>query len=1849
MGRARRRRSYSDSSASESESESVTSESSESSQRSRERGPSRDRCKPEESASEPAEEDADNWVLCDRCAKWRRIPVGYTIAEDQSWYCELNPDKAFASCSAPQELTDAEIDAGGDSGESDLDEEESQKRRRIPAVWQLLKDNVLAHRKRKVQDEDDIMICHCKPTWRGGDGCGPDCINRMLCIECVPGFCPSEEKCTNQMFSKKMYAKLEIRRAGAKGFGLFALEDIKAGQFIIEYIGEVLEEDEYQRRKDYYMSVGQRHYYFMNIGNGEVIDAARKGNISRFINHSCEPNCETQKWLVRGELAIGLFAVRDIPKETELTFDYNFERYGDKPMRCYCRSGGCRKFIGGQQDNFDVSLLPTVETVEDASLDLPPVMLTDPDMDPNMRMLLDWRVGAKVEKAKELGMVTRLERLCKSRNVNWTVRHFYGQEPRPAPQEYPHELQTGARPAGPSATGSAGAPSTSGQGEDKAGEAASAAATPAPALAKGKQARKAEKVAAAAAAAAGTAGKGKGAGAGGAKAQTEGATHAAGVAKLRIDDAGGSGAAATPAPTPSAKPATTPEVTQVRGPKALFKQWKIMQQQETPAPAAEEKPAAAPSSPPSPPSPHSQSPHSPRSSPPLEDEDVVVDESVRAAAATAAKHVPLRKRLRRLPPKPPPAPAAEATPAPAQNGGGAAATAPSASKRPEPPSASALARKPSFTSPAGPSRSPSPPPVAGAGRLMPSGPSAAGGGGSARKLRSEIDRRLDEVVGASGRLKDPSRQNIIKVLRLFNLCDIGGHAGRNNGFGPAAGGRYLNGRRGSDDAGPGPGSMASGALTARQRARMADLSLLLDVVLKTTSSAAKKEFVACGLLTQLHQAMGRNTGKEYCVILRKVLRAVESLPLEANDVYAVRSAHGTLADMLRTLSTNTDYDVRTKAAALLKKFPPSAVTDQRLLQILAAPPVRFGGGGGRGGGGAGGMRMGFGPPPGGMMPLAMQQQYLQQQQLLQQQVMKHQAMLRMKEAAAAAGGGLPPPPPLEGAAAEAAAAAAGTSAGLLRTSSTASLEGGDPLEADGMGGGGGPPGLPPLGPSRQRAMVAAAAAAALAARPGLMRPHPSRPGAGGLGMPNGMGMAMGGGGGRAGMMGLMGMGPSPLGLPPRPPSPANAEAYAAYNAGGGGGPNDDLPPFSKRRKHAHGMGMDGDGGYGALPGPPPRPPFGHHAYHGHPHGGYDPSDREPPGPPLLPGGDLPLPPPPPLGPYGLGGGRCASEERDPLPDLPQLLSAEQLFALQRPLARPPPLPPLQGVLQPERHVHGQLTDSSTLFALNLYGSFRPGSCGCAVESGMGHAAVAADAGEDSAASASTCCWSPLACRAEAPLSPVLEPPAAPPAGAAGGEQLPGPPGAGGATPVEGTALRPLRTTSALQLAGGPGPSPYHQQGSPATYGAWEGAAGSGGGALGLGGGGGGGSTTSTPTVSGFGTVGQAHGGFGPPASAPSSATAATAAAGGGPLPPVVPISSLSDWRPAPAAAEAASAAPATSVAGVPIVPLAGGVPVVPLARASPTASPEHGSAATRAAAAAAAAAAEENIDEWLRPVSSSHAETWDEPDGAFEAYVADMVRHRLGKYMQPEHPSRVSVAEATSLRAKVYREVVAKERRAWEERRSAGVFKPIERHKLEANLKEFVRSTIKRMRDREKEKAGGGGAGSGATPGGGHVQGHGHAAHGHAHGHGRGSGAHAHPPQQAVNVTPLRSSASALLLTGTAGRPAPSPSPAPDLGPAAGGGDGRGATPTPTPTPGPAPVPQEVAMEAPVAAAEAAGAATEAPVGAAEAAGAAEEAPVAAPAAAAGEAARGAGGGLQGPCGDGAAAADVVMAEAAAA
>jgi|TARA_B110000967_G_scaffold28523_1_gene26569 hypothetical protein len=85
----------------------------------------------------------------------------------------------------------------------------------------------------------------------------------------------------------------------------------------------------------------------MTLSSSETIDAAERGNAGRFLNHSCDPNCETQKWMVNGELCIGIYALEDIRDAEELTFDYNFERYGDNPIKCFCGTTKCGGWIGG--------------------------------------------------------------------------------------------------------------------------------------------------------------------------------------------------------------------------------------------------------------------------------------------------------------------------------------------------------------------------------------------------------------------------------------------------------------------------------------------------------------------------------------------------------------------------------------------------------------------------------------------------------------------------------------------------------------------------------------------------------------------------------------------------------------------------------------------------------------------------------------------------------------------------------------------------------------------------------------------------------------------------------------------------------------------------------------------------------------------------------------------------------------------------------------------------------------------------------------------------------------------------------------------------------------------------------------------------------------------------------------------------------------------------------------------------------------------------------------------------------------------------------------------------------------
>ncbi|XP_018025222.1 uncharacterized protein LOC108680821 isoform X2 [Hyalella azteca] len=190
--------------------------------------------------------------------------------------------------------------------------------------------------------------CDCDPL--SASPCGPNsnCINRMLMIECAVETCAARERCCNQRFLRRQYPQLAPQRVAGRGWGLHTLQDIQAGDFVIEYVGELVDETELWRRIDYMHQINEENYYFLTITKDIIIDAGPKGNLARFMNHSCEPNCETQKWQVGSETRVGLFALCDIPAGSEVTFNYHFECVGTEKKKCNCGATNCSGYIGAK-------------------------------------------------------------------------------------------------------------------------------------------------------------------------------------------------------------------------------------------------------------------------------------------------------------------------------------------------------------------------------------------------------------------------------------------------------------------------------------------------------------------------------------------------------------------------------------------------------------------------------------------------------------------------------------------------------------------------------------------------------------------------------------------------------------------------------------------------------------------------------------------------------------------------------------------------------------------------------------------------------------------------------------------------------------------------------------------------------------------------------------------------------------------------------------------------------------------------------------------------------------------------------------------------------------------------------------------------------------------------------------------------------------------------------------------------------------------------------------------------------------------------------------------------------------
>jgi hypothetical protein len=157
----------------------------------------------------------------------------------------------------------------------------------------------------------------------------------------------------------------------------------------MEYVGEVLTKRQMDKRSELYAQEGQHHFYFMTRRPNQIIDATKKGNLSRFMNHSCAPNCETQKWIVDGRVRIGLFAAKPVKAGSELTFDYKFVRFGTEPQRCLCGEPNCTGFIGVSKEvDEPVSAEFEIADVVDEFLEEVPVIESPEDVSRLTKYLL---------------------------------------------------------------------------------------------------------------------------------------------------------------------------------------------------------------------------------------------------------------------------------------------------------------------------------------------------------------------------------------------------------------------------------------------------------------------------------------------------------------------------------------------------------------------------------------------------------------------------------------------------------------------------------------------------------------------------------------------------------------------------------------------------------------------------------------------------------------------------------------------------------------------------------------------------------------------------------------------------------------------------------------------------------------------------------------------------------------------------------------------------------------------------------------------------------------------------------------------------------------------------------------------------------------------------------------------------------------------------------------------------------------------------------------------------------------------------------------------------------------------
>lgn len=219
-----------------------------------------------------------------------------------------------------------------------------------------------------------LTVNHCACIVR----CDPAvCANAISEYECSAENCtlfPSVA-CENQRLadlhkppgSAARYADtVMVCTTPGKGKGLFARRRFLKGSYIIEYTGEIISKKERKHRETFLLqNYNFPMFYFVSLDTNRIIDAQRKGNVSRFANHSCAPNTDVKRVFWAGDIHVVFVAKRDIYPGEEITFSYNWGTAGKNPTTCMCGEEGCSRIVGAKRTSAKENeiLHPTVSLV----------------------------------------------------------------------------------------------------------------------------------------------------------------------------------------------------------------------------------------------------------------------------------------------------------------------------------------------------------------------------------------------------------------------------------------------------------------------------------------------------------------------------------------------------------------------------------------------------------------------------------------------------------------------------------------------------------------------------------------------------------------------------------------------------------------------------------------------------------------------------------------------------------------------------------------------------------------------------------------------------------------------------------------------------------------------------------------------------------------------------------------------------------------------------------------------------------------------------------------------------------------------------------------------------------------------------------------------------------------------------------------------------------------------------------------------------------------------------------------------------------------------------------------------